>query len=326
MNPDRRTLLGGAMLATAATALATSAGAQTPAAAPDAMEVVPLWPKGPPGGERVTVTERIFDRAAATSPVRDRAIEHTRNPTLAIFRPAKANGAALLLFPGGGYVRATLDKEGYDIARWYAARGYTCFVAAYRMPGDGWAGGPDTPLQDGQRAVRLMRSRAAGMGFAANRIGVMGFSAGGHMAASLLTRYDDKVYEPIDAADALPARPDLGCLMYPVISFTPGLMHEGSRREMIGAAPSVEQINKYSPEMHVNAQTPPTFLCQAADDPAVPVGNSIAFFTALKAAKVATEMHLFEKGGHGFGMRGVEGKPASAWPELFARWAADKGV
>ena len=95
---------------------------------------------------------------------------------------------------------------------------------------------------------------------------------------------------------------------------------------MIGRDPSVDQINKYSPEMHVTAQTPPTFLCQAADDPAVPVGNSIAFFNAMKTARAATEMHIFEKGGHGFGMRGVEGKPASAWPDLFHRWAADKGV
>jgi acetyl esterase/lipase len=326
MNRDRRTLLGGALLAGAVAGLTSSAAAQTAQTAGGALEIIPIWPKGPPGGEKVTVTERIFDRAAATAPLRDRAIEHTRNPTLAVFRPAKPNGGAMLMFPGGGYVRATLDKEGYDIGQWLAARGYTCFAAAYRMPGDGWAAGPDTPLQDGQRALRLIRSKAAEMGFAADRIGVMGFSAGGHMAASLLTRYDDKVYEPVDAADALSARPDIGCLMYPVISFTPALMHEGSRREMIGANPTAEQINKYSPEMHVNAQTPPTFLVQAADDPAVPVGNSIAFFTALKAARVAAELHIFEKGGHGFGMRGLEKKPVGAWPELFATWAAAKGV
>jgi acetyl esterase/lipase len=322
MNPDRRTLLGGAMLAGAVASLSTSAAAQT---APAEMEVIPLWPKDPPGGEKVTAVERISDRAPAGA-ARDRAIEHTRTPTLTVVRPANPNGAAILIFPGGAYVRATLDKEGYDVARWFAARGYTGFVCAYRFPGDGWAAGPDTPLQDAQRAIRLIRGKAAEFGIQPNRIAVMGFSAGGHMAASILTRYDEKVYEPVDAADALPARPDAGCLMYPVISFTPDLMHEGSRRQMIGAAPTTEQIDKYSTEKHVTGETPPTFLCHAADDTGVPWANSIAFFTALKAAKVATEMHLFEKGGHGFGLRGVEGKPAGAWPELFAKWAADKGV
>lgn len=325
MNPDRRSLLGGAMLASAVAGLSTSIAAQTAAPQGDASETLPLWPKGPPGGEKVTVNENIIDRTVVGG-LRDQAIEHTRNPTLTVLRPAKPNGAAVLIFPGGGYVRATMDKEGADIGRWLAARGYTCFSASYRMPGDGWAAGPDTPLQDAQRALRLVRSKAAQMGFAANRIGVMGFSAGGHMAASLLTRYDDKVYEAADAIDALSARPDIGCLMYPVISFAPGLMHEGSRRQMIGAAPTPEQITKYSPDLHITAQTPPTFLVHAADDSAVPMGNSIGFFTALKAAKVAGEMHIFEKGGHGFGMRGAEGKPVGAWPDLFARWAADKGV
>jgi acetyl esterase/lipase len=326
MNPDRRTLLGGAMLASAVAGLSTSAAAQTTAAPSADMEVIPLWPKGPPGGEAVTVAERISDRAPAGAAVHDRAIEHTRNPTLTVVRPAKPNGGAIVIFPGGAYVRATLDKEGYDVARWFAQHGYTGFVCAYRFPGDGWAAGPDTPLQDAQRAIRLIRSKAAEYGLQPNRIAVMGFSAGGHMAASALTRYDEKVYEPVDAADALSARPDAGCLMYPVISFTPALMHEGSRRQMIGATPTAEQIDKYSTEKHVTAQTPPTFLCHAADDTGVPWANSITFFTALKAAKVATEMHLFEKGGHGFGLRGVEGKPAYAWPELFARGAADKGL
>lgn len=323
MNPDRRTLLGGAIIAAAAGALAAKAGAQPVSGAP---EVVPIWPKYPPGGEKVTVAERIVDRPTNVPGLLDRYIEHTRKPTLTVFRPTQANGAAMLIFPGGGYVRAVMDKEGYETAQWLAARGYTCFVASYRMPGDGWAAGPDTPLQDAQRALRLVRSKAADMGFASNRVGVMGFSAGGHMAASLLTHFEQQVYDPADGIDALSARPDIGCLMYPVISFTPDLMHEGSRRQMIGADPTATQINAYSPQLHVTAQTPPTFLVHAADDTGVPVGNSIAFFTALKAAKVASEMHIFEKGGHGFGLRGVEGKPVAAWPDLFAKWAADKGV
>lgn len=322
MNTDRRTLLGGAMLAAA---LSTAAKAQTAQAPADSTEIIPLWPNGAPGGEKVTVKEEILDRTTPGG-LKDRAIAHTRNPTLTVFRPEKPNGAAFVTFPGGAYVRATLDKEGYDVARWMAARGYTAFVCAYRFPGDGWAAGPNAPLQDAQRTMRVIRSRAAAMGFSPNRISAQGFSAGGHLAASLLTRFDEKVYEPVDAADSFSARPDLGCLMYPVISFTPGLMHEGSRRQMIGANPSVEEINRYSTEMHVTAQTPPTFMCHAADDSAVPPGNSIAFFTALRAVRVAAEMHIFEEGGHGFGMRGLEAKTVRQWPELFHAFSAKHGV
>jgi acetyl esterase/lipase len=139
-----------------------------------------------------------------------------------VFRPAKANGAAVVLMPGGGYERVVSDKEGFETARWLADRGYTCFVLLYRLPGDHWGAGPDAPLQDAQRAVRLVRSKAAAMKFDPARVSIMGFSAGGHLAASLTTRFDAKVYDRVDAADDLSARPDLSALIYPVVSMVDG--------------------------------------------------------------------------------------------------------
>jgi acetyl esterase/lipase len=291
----------------------------------DPTEVLPLWPGDPPGAAGVTAVETVTERGDAKG-LRDRAVTHTRKPTLTVFRPARPNGAAVVLMPGGGYERVVVDKEGFETARWLADRGYTCFVLLYRLPGDGWGAGPDAPLQDAQRAVRLARSRAAAMKFDPARVAIMGFSAGGHLAASLTTRFDAKVYESLDAADALSARPDLSALIYPVISMVDGAAHAGSRRQLLGAAPSGDLIARYSPDQGVTAQVPPVFLLHAADDTSVPVANSLMMFTALKAKAVPTEMHVFEEGGHGFGLRGIAGKPVAAWPGLFETFAKRHGV
>ncbi|EJL26989.1 esterase/lipase [Caulobacter sp. AP07] len=291
----------------------------------DPTEVLPLWPGEPPGSAGVTVVEAVLERPAAPG-LRERAVEHTRKPTLTVFRPAKPNGAAVILAPGGGYQRVVIDKEGFETARWLTDRGYTCFVMRYRMPGDGWGAGPDAPLQDAQRAVRLARSRAAALKFDPARVAVMGFSAGGHLMASLTTRFDAKVYDPVDAADALSARPDLSALIYPVISMVDGPAHAGSRTQLLGAAPSADLIARYSPDQGVTAQVPPVFLLHAADDTSVPVANSLMMFAALRAKAIPTEMHIFEEGGHGFGLRGVVGKPVAAWPGLFETFAKRHGV
>jgi acetyl esterase/lipase len=302
------------------------AGAARAQAAPtDPTEVLPLWPGDPPGAAGVTVVETVTERGDAKG-LRDRAVTHTRKPTLTVFRPAKPNGAAVVLIPGGGYERVVVDKEGFETARWLADRGYVCFVLLYRLPGDGWGAGPDAPLQDAQRAVRLARSRAAAMKFDPARVAIMGFSAGGHLAASLTTRFDAKVYDAVDAADALSARPDLSCLMYPVISMADGPVHAGSRKQLLGATPPPDRIALYSPDQGVTAQTPPVFLVHAADDQTVPVVNSLMMFTALKAKAVPAEMHIFEEGGHGFGLRGIAGKPVAAWPGLFETFAKRHGV
>jgi acetyl esterase/lipase len=315
-------------LATFAASLLTMAGASqanAQAAPADPTEVLPLWPGEPPGAAGVTAVETVAERSDPSG-LRDRAVTHTRRPTLTVFRPARPNGAAVILMPGGGYERVVIDKEGFETARWLADRGYVCFVLLYRLPGDGWGAGPDAPLQDAQRAVRLARSRAAAMRFDPARVAIMGFSAGGHLAASLTTRFDAKVHDAVDAADALSARPDLSALIYPVISMADGPVHAGSRRQLLGPAPSPEQIALYSPDQGVTAQVPPVFLLHAADDKTVPVVNSLMMFTALKAKAVPTEMHIFEEGGHGFGLRGVAGKPVAAWPGLFETFAKRHGV
>lgn len=321
---NRRGALATVVTGLLASGLARGAKAQSMSMA-DPTEIIELWPAGAPGGEAVTAVETIIERGDAAG-IRDRALTHTRKPVLVVFRPKAPNGAAVMLTPGGGYERVVLDKEGYETARWLADRGYTCFVLFYRLPGDGWAAGPDTPLQDAQRGLRLVRSRAAAMGFSPDRIAIMGFSAGGHVAASLTTRFAARVYDRIDAADDLSARPDLSALIYAVVTMEPAAMHGGSRKQLLGLSPSSQQIKLYSPEQQVAADLPPTFLLHAADDRTVPVENSLMMFSALKAKAIPTEMHIFEEGGHGFGLRFVTGKPVAAWPTLFETFARRHGL
>lgn len=297
--------------------------ANTPLA--DPTEVITLWPNGAPGGEGVTAVEAIIDRTVAGGP-RDRAQAHTRKPTLVVFRPKRPNGAAVMLIPGGGYERVVLDKEGYETARWLNGKGYTCFVLFYRMPGDGWTAGGDAPLQDAQRAIRIIRSKAAEMGFSPDRVAIMGFSAGGHLAANLTVRYDAATYAPIDAADQLPTKPNLSALMYPVISTDPAIAHAGSRKQLLTAMNTPERALELSPEKQVRAGLSPVIVIHAADDKTVPVENALVMFTALKAKAVPTEMHIFEEGGHGFGMRFTLDKPVAAWPSLFEAFAKRHGV
>jgi len=321
---DRRGTLAGLVSGLAALGFAGRASAMVTSMS-DPVETIPLWPAGPPGGETVTAVEAIIERGDPKG-LRDRALTHTRTPKLVVFRPTTPNGAAVILIPGGGYERVVLDKEGYETARWLADRGYTCFVLFYRLPGDGWAAGPDTPLQDAQRAIRLMRSQAPAMGFKPDRVAIMGFSAGGHVAASLTTRFAAKVYDRLDAADDLSARPDLSALIYPVITMDPVFMHGGSRKQLLGVSPTPEQIALYSPDKQVGADLPPVFLLHAADDAAVPVQNTLAMFVALKARAIPAEMHVFEEGGHGFGLRFTTGKPVASWPGLFETFARRHGV
>ncbi len=331
MKLDRRTILSAgalAMVAGAASAQQAKAwkAAKTPLTphqaaldAPDPAEVITLWPNGAPGGEKVTATEAVVVRTPPQG-MRDRFQEHTRKPTLTVFRPVKPNGAAVILAPGGAYLRVVLDKEGYETARYLASRGYTCFVLMYRMPGDSWAAGPDVALQDVQRAVRVVRAGAAGFGINPNKILMQGFSAGGHVASSALTRFDEAVYAPVDAVDKVSARPDLGCLCYPVIALAGPLAHAESAQQVLGKSPSPEEVRRTSAEAHVSANTPPTILFHAQDDPTVAVENSLAMFSALRAAKVEAELHIFSGGQHGWGLRGIEGKTCAEWPVLFVNW------
>lgn len=308
-------------------ALGIAAAAMTPVAqtvAPaDPTETIRLWPGAAPGGERVTVTPRVVERSTDAA-FHDRFAQYTTEPILTVMRPARPNGASLLLIPGGGYRWAVVDKEGMDVARVFAAAGVTCFVLRYRLPGDGWAAGPDAPLQDAQRALRLVRARAAADGLDPGRTAVLGASAGGHLAG-MLTARTDETYAAVDAADAVSFRPDLSILLYPVATMADPFVHAGSRRELLGAAPTAEAVEGYSLERMDWRGAPPVFLLHAMDDASVPVENSLQLLAALKTAGVAVEAHLFEEGGHGFGVRLIEGKPAAVWPALVSAWAGKRG-
>ena len=324
MDIERRALLGLAAGAGMAWA-APRASAQTTADAgragpPDPAEVISLWPGGAPGRRGVSVTPIVPERS--TDPTfHDRYAQYTTDPILTVFRPQRPNGSAMLLIPGGGYRWAVLDKEGYDVARVFAASGTTCFVLRYRLPADGWAAGADAPLQDAQRAIRLIRSRAADYGVYPNRIGVLGASAGGHLAG-LASARADATYAPTDAADAVSFRPDATVLMYPVATMADPYVHAGSRTQLLGEAPSPERIAAYSLEKMDWRGAAPVFLLHAMDDAAVPVENSLQLLTTLKAADVPSEAHLFQEGGHGFGIRLIQGKSAQVWPDLVRAWAA----
>ena len=337
MTIDRRTLITAAGLGLAATPAhaatlaqapwseAVRAAAVTPERAPaDPTETVRLWPGGAPGGERVTVNPVVPERS--TDPAwHDRYAAHTRDPIMTVFRPERPNGAALLLIPGGGYRWAVVHKEGYDCARVFAAAGVTCFVLRYRLPADGWAAGPNAPLQDAQRAMRLIRPHAADYGIDPDRIGALGASAGGHLAGTLAARHWDVVYDAVDEADAVSARPDLSILMYPVATLTDPHTHAGSRHELLGPSPTPDQIRDWSLETMPRRDTPPTFIVHAMDDGAVPPENAMILTTTLRAANTPVETHLFEEGGHGFGIRQIVGRPAAVWPELALAWGARRG-
>lgn len=277
----------------------------------NAAEVIPLWPGAPPNGG--------FARQPERPDAIPNFITNVAMPELRVFRPEQPNGRSLLSIPGGAYRFVSIANEGVDVAAAMTAKGYTVFVLVYRLPGEGWSGREDVPLQDAQRAVRLIRAQSARYGLDAGKLYAVGFSAGGHLGATLATGFAEPVYAPADAADALSARPAGVGLIYPVISHVPGIGHAESSRLLLGENPSSELVAKRSPALHVSAETPPVFLMHAIDDPAVPVENSFLMIDALRAAGRPVEAHLFEEGGHGFGL-GAPGLPVSEWIELFAAW------
>jgi acetyl esterase/lipase len=318
----RDTLLAG--LATGLLAQAANA-AQQPGTWPDyPAEEIDLWPGTPPGAPAVLPVEQVIDGGNAEH--HGRVVKGIVRPRMKVFRPAQPNGSALLVTPGGGFGVILIDGEGYQLAPRLTARGWTVFVLYYRLPGEGWANRADVPLADAQRAMRLIRSRAGQYGVDPAKVGALGFSAGGHVCGDLATRFDAKVYDPVDAADRLSARPAIAAPVYAVQSMSPPLAHGGSRDALLGSNPSPEMERAHSPAHNVSAATPPCFLPHAEDDNVVSVENTIAMRSALKAAGVKVETHLFAAGGHGFGLPGPAGDSARQWPELFATWAKAQGL
>jgi acetyl esterase/lipase len=283
----------------------------------DAPQEVDLWPNGVPGAPAQIGAEDVKDTGKPNQP--DRHVRNVHKPTLTIYKPTgKSAEAAIIICPGGGYHILALDKEGHDVAKWAAANGYVGVVLKYRLPRpDGHRYPHDAPLADAQQAIRWVRANADSLGVKPNRVGIMGFSAGGHLASTAATHFDAK------PQSGPSTRPDFAVLIYPVTTFDPAVGHTGSAKSLLGENPPAELVLRYSNDRHVAQETPPTFLVHTSDDP-VKVENSLAFYAALRRSKVPAELHVFAKGGHGYGLRtdwqGEKNPPVSTWPTLLDRW------
>lgn len=278
----------------------------------DGPEIITLWPDGVP--------PQVMNHAVLHAPA-DR-VSPVENPTLTYYpAPAgKSCGTAVIVCPGGGYGWLATEKEGAAPARWLNSLGVSAFVLQYRL-GD-W--GQPAPLRDVLRAMRLVRSQAVRYAVKPGRIGVMGFSAGGHVAACAGTLYNAPAGRTGAALDSVDARPDFLILCYPVITMRKPYVHLGSRENLLGKHPDRKLVDEYSTELHVNRRTPPTFLVAATPDRTVPVENSLMFYEALLHAGVPAELHLYEKGFHGFGL-GTGLGPVSGWPRLCEQWLRVNG-
>lgn len=240
-------------------------------------------------------------------------------PTLTIYLPPKekANGTSVVVCPGGGYGGLALDHEGHQIAKWLNFNGVTAFILKYRCKGVGYS--HPYPLLDAQRAIRTVRSKAKDFNVDPSKIGIIGFSAGGHLASATGTHFDSGKADAKDDIDKVSCRPDFMLLIYPVITMTEEFGHSGSKENLLGKNPDKKLAEFMSSELQVTAQTPPTFLVHTEEDTGVPAENSICFYLALKKAKVPAELHVFQKGPHGFGLA-RDLPTASAWPDMCLKW------
>jgi acetyl esterase/lipase len=263
-----------------------------------------LWPGGAPGAKGDSDDDK---------------------PTLTIFLPPKeqANGAAVVVCPGGGYGHLAISYEGFDIGRWLNDHGIAAFVLKYRHRGSGYA--HPAPLDDAQRAIRTVRARAKEFGVDPARIGILGFSAGGHLASSAGTHFDAGKADADDRIERAGCRPDFLILCYPVISFTTPYAHAGSRKNLLGENADAGLVEKFSNELQVTPETPPAFLWHTDADSGVPPENSVLFYLALRKAKVPAELHIYEQGRHGLGL--AEKQPGAAgWPTSAIAWMRGQGL
>jgi acetyl esterase/lipase len=273
-----------------------------------------VWPNGAPDSNGITQPEEIFD---------GKRVRNVTEAEIYVYLPKMGvnKGAAIVICPGGGYGMEAMDHEGYDMAEWLALQGVAGIVLKYRLPN----GHDQIPLEDAQRAIRIVRQKATEWGINPAKVGIAGSSAGGHLASTAGTKFDLGKPESTDPIDKYSCRPDFMLLLYPVITFDEQFGHMGSRTNLIGPGNKWELVEKYSNELHVTAQTPPTFLILSDDDGAVPPRNSIEFYMALKKFNIPAEMHIFRDGGHGFGMNKIN-KPVDQWPNLFALWMKAQGI
>jgi acetyl esterase/lipase len=281
-------------------------------------ETILLYPNGTPGlikGIQIPEDSQTSDGITL--------VKDITQPALYVYQPKnKTSDASVIICPGGGYSVLAIDHEGYDIAAWFNERGVTAFVLKNRLPQDElFENAEIRPLQDAQQAFRIIRKNAAKYGVSPDKIGIMGFSAGGHLASTASTHFDTQVGEITDASVSV--RPDFSLLIYPVITFSTVNTHSGSRDNLVGANPSKEKIELYSNDLKVNQSTPPTFLISTTDDFVSPE-NSILYFQACRKNNVPVEMHIYEKGGHGYALKKRGLGPVETWPDRMEDWMRER--
>ena len=272
------------------------------------VEVLKVWPNGALDDNGMKLPEEKYDGVR---------VRNVSEAEMYVYLPEKQinTGAAVVICPGGGYMIEAMDHEGYDMASWLATKGVAGIVLKYRLP----YGHDSIPARDARQAIRIVRSHASEWEINSEKVGIAGSSAGGHLASTVGTRFDYGKKDGANPLERISSRPDFMLLLYPVISFREEFGHMGSRRNLIGEGNNWQMVEKYSNELHVTNETPPTFLVLADDDKTVPPRNSVEFYLSLKEKNIPAEMHIFQQGGHGFGMN-KKNLPVDQWPNLFYDW------
>ena len=280
-------------------------------------DTIILYPSGVPGLKGIQIPEDSQMSGGITR------VKDITQPVVYVYQPKnKTSDASVIICPGGGYGILAIDHEGYEIAQWFNDRGVTAFVLKNRLPQDElFENAEIRPLQDAQQAIRIVRKNASVYGISPDKIGIMGFSAGGHLASTASTHFKTQVGETTDPSVSV--RPDFSLLIYPVITFGAVNTHSGTRDNLVGTNASAEKIELYSNEKHVTPETPPTFLISTTDDEVSPE-NSILYFKACRLNKVPVEMHIFEKGGHGYALKKNGLGPVESWPDRMEDWMKER--
>ncbi len=301
----RRMLLGGAVV------LGASAALNAPVLAHEEEEIL-LWPGDAPGRGRPRGAEQVGTEGAGYG-----AVSNVTTPRMRVYRPNHPNGRAVLVCGGGGYFRIQLWKESTPAARWLQNRGYTVFELIYRLPNDGWEA--SAPFADAQRAMKIIRTRAEEFSVQPDQIGIMGFSAGGHLAGFTALQPERELYAGADQYEHVSARPDFAVLLFPVVTLRSPYDTTRTRREIVGENASPADEAAWSLDTYASGDAPPTIIFSSADDTTTPPAHGITLFQALVGAGAPAELHIFEEGGHGWGL-GAPEEILSQWPEMFDNW------
>ena len=325
MNLSRRQLVKSQLVLAGASAIglgsASRALAQTESAT--GREAIDLWPHPPSGALHPDMAE-IVEQSSSNPAYSSRRTKGISRPRMIAFPAAQPNGSAMLIIPGGGFAWNYFEHEGNYIAQILNRAGISCFVLIYRLAQDGWSNPASVGPADAQRAMRVIRAHAPRFDIDPARVGVMGFSAGGFLTATLATRHSASFYTPVDAKDTLSARPLLAAPIYPVQSVDPAYAYGGAAPSLFGGPPTAAQIRQWSPDLNVTAAAVPTFLVHAEDDGTVPVANTVKLREAMVAGGITVETHLFSHGGHGFGVGSRPGSPDGLWLPLFLNFAREQ--